>query len=244
VVPLLLVNGLVSCGAGDDDRTVATVITTPATRGTVSSPSTNLATTLVAAPSTATALDDGLDVIVARDPDGRVPADTPVTCDGFRTFPFSALADAVPVADSGLPEVQAALDQALSEAGLPWPQDDWLVLSRSDEQVLVIYVDADTVGFMDFGFRGRRLESEGGSLGDRCTLRTAMPAGLGEVEWQLDPAFSPPDADTTALHLLATERDCASGEPMGDRMLGPQIVETDDSVLIAFAATPPSVPEG
>ena len=39
------------------------------------------------------------------------------------------------------------------------------------------------------------------------------------------------------VHLLATERECASGEPMGDRLRGPQVVETEDAVLIAFAAT-------
>jgi len=111
------------------------------------------------------------------------------------------------------------------------------VLSRSDEQVLIVYVDADSVGFMWFRSTGEGWKWEGSSLDDNCNLRTALPVGLGEVEWRLDPAFPSPDADTSVVHLLATERECASGEPMGDRLVGPQVVETDESVLIAFAAT-------
>ncbi len=154
------------------------------------------------------------------------------------TFPFVALADPVPVAESGLPDVQAGLEEFVAE-GAPWPQDDWLVLTRSDEQVVLIYVDADTVGFMSFRADGAAWEWDGSSLNDSCELRTALPADVGEVEWRLDPAFPQPDADTRVLHVLATERVCASGEPMGDRLIGPQIVDTEDSVLIAFAATPP-----
>jgi hypothetical protein len=186
-----------------------------------------------------TGSEDDLNVIVTRDSNGNVPADTLVTCDGFTTFPFSALADPVPIEDSGLVKIKAELDQSISEAGDPWPQKGWLVLDQSDKRVLLVYVDAETVGFMVFRSTRKGWEWEGSSLNDRCRLRSAMPAGLGEVDWRFDPAFPRPDRDTTVVHLLVTERGCASGQPMGDRLRGPQVVATDDSVLIAFAATPP-----
>lgn len=63
-----------------------------------------------------------------------------------------------------------------------------------------------------------------------------MPGGLGRVDWRLDRAFPRPGPDSTEIHLRVTERDCASGQAMGDRLLGPQIVETDQSVVVAFAA--------
>jgi hypothetical protein len=180
---------------------------------------------------------DEINVIVTPDPDGRIPPDTLVTCDGSPTFPISALEDPVPVNVGDLAGVRAALDQFLAtEEGVYWPQDGWLVLTSSDKHVELLYVDARTVGFMSFESTRAGWAWAGGSLAERCRLRTVLPPSLGEVDWMLDPAFPRPDDDTTTLHLLATERDCASGQPMGDRLLGPQIVETDKSVLIAFAA--------
>jgi hypothetical protein len=39
--------------------------------------------------------------------------------------------------------------------------------------------------------------------------------------------------------VLLTERECVSGQEIGDRLVGPQIVMTDSSIRIAFAANPP-----
>lgn len=62
-----------------------------------------------------------------------------------------------------------------------------------------------------------------------------LPAGLGEVRWELDPAFPAPGPDDTEIHVLATEVGCASGRDMGDALRGPQVIETDTEVVIAFA---------
>src|SRR5690606_28835568 len=64
------------------------------------------------------------------------------------------------------------------------------------------------------------------------------PEGMGVVTWMLDPADATPDPKTTELHVLATEQACAGGTSMGERLLGPQVVETDDIVRVAFAAIP------
>lgn len=45
--------------------------------------------------------------------------------------------------------------------------------------------------------------------------------------------------DSTSVALLVTERSCASGQAMGNRLLDPEVVTTDDAVLITFAAEPP-----
>ncbi len=64
------------------------------------------------------------------------------------------------------------------------------------------------------------------------------PPGLDVVTWQLDPAFPPPTTADTEIHVLATERGCASGREMGDALRGPQVLETETEVIIVFAVEP------
>ncbi|WP_420452073.1 hypothetical protein [Ilumatobacter sp.] len=78
----------------------------------------------------------------------------------------------------------------------------------------------------------------GAGGGQRCDVRLKLPEGLGPVEWVVDPRSPTPDASSTEIRVLVTERGCASGEEMGDRLLGPQVVETDDAVRLAFALVP------
>lgn len=61
------------------------------------------------------------------------------------------------------------------------------------------------------------------------------PDGLGEVRWELDPSFPTLGPGDTEVHVLATERGCASGRDMGSALRGPEVVETDTEVAIAFA---------
>ena len=179
---------------------------------------------------------DQLELIVARGRHGKVPPATSVTCDGYTTFRLSALRHLVPVSERKLPGVQTGLQDFLADAGAPWPQTGWMVLTRSDEHVELIYVDGDNVGFMSFHSTAAGWKWDGSSLNDRCVLRTALPTGLGEVKWWLDRHFARPNADTTIVHVLVTEQECASGKPMRGRLRGPQIVETKETVLVAFAA--------
>lgn len=78
----------------------------------------------------------------------------------------------------------------------------------------------------------------GSSGGMPCEVARQLPAGMGEVTWTLDPEFANADPAATELHVLATEQACTGGSEMGERLLGPQVVETDDAVRIAFAAIP------
>ncbi|NHZ70783.1 MAG: hypothetical protein GWP18_03995 [Proteobacteria bacterium] len=76
----------------------------------------------------------------------------------------------------------------------------------------------------------------GSSIGGDCPLEVMPPVGLNAVDWRLDPTAGPPTPDGTTIHVLVTERACASGQAMGERLLGPQVIVTDAEVLIAFAS--------
>ena len=155
---------------------------------------------------------------------------------GAEPFPASALDDPIPLVDSDLPGVRRALEKFLAtDEGQYWPQDGWMVLT-SDRDVLLVHADAAEVSFIRFTLTGSGWRSDTASSKTTCTLRSVMPEGLGQVDWRLDRAFPRPGADSTEIHLRVTERECASGQPMGDRLLGPQIVETGQAVLVAFAA--------
>ena len=71
----------------------------------------------------------------------------------------------------------------------------------------------------------------------KCENRVVLPPGLGHVAVHLDPAALPDPADTR-IQMLVTEAGCTSGREMGDALRGPQVIETDDAVLVAFAVVP------
>lgn len=71
----------------------------------------------------------------------------------------------------------------------------------------------------------------------RCENRVVLPPGLGHVAVHLNPAALPEAADTS-VRLLVTEAGCTSGREMGDALRGPQVIETDEAVLVAFAVVP------
>jgi len=71
-----------------------------------------------------------------------------------------------------------------------------------------------------------------------CRPQRVLPAGLGEASWTLDPAEPPPDAATQTFTALVTERDCASGQSSVGRVVGPDILELGNEVLVTFAVRP------
>jgi hypothetical protein len=68
---------------------------------------------------------------------------------------------------------------------------------------------------------------------------TATNEGLSPATWILDPEASVPTADATTFTVLVTETACASGQPMGGRLLPPSITYGEDAVLVVFSALPP-----
>lgn len=69
-------------------------------------------------------------------------------------------------------------------------------------------------------------------------IRPILESGEGAVDWRLNPSAGPPTPKSTVIHVLVTERTCASGQPVGDRLLGPEVVVTDTEALVALASQP------
>ena len=55
---------------------------------------------------------------------------------------------------------------------------------------------------------------------------------------RLDPR-NPPDSDSTTLHLLVTQRSCASGRSGVERMLKPEVIESATEIRVAMGVIPP-----
>jgi hypothetical protein len=185
--------------------------------------------------------DGDLHVIVVPGGNGGLPSDVVVGCRAGPSFPASALEDIPPVDDVELPGLDEAMEGFLGDAeGQFWPQEGWRVLHETEETVLIVHHDPATgaISFMGFEPEDGSWRWAGASSGGPCPLQTTLPPDLGVVEWRIDPAAPPLGPETTAIPVLATELDCASGQPMGDRLLGPEVVMTDTQVLIAFAAQP------
>jgi hypothetical protein len=175
-----------------------------------------------------------LDVIRLPGDDGAYPPDTPVSCDVLR-FELGDLGNLTPIADLE-PGLRSIVENWVGDAaGQSWPQEGWMLLSADDEYAYFIQVTGDGVASIVAEMGPNGWIWSGATSSGSCDVRLLLPDGLGEVEWVLDPDASPPDADSTELRLLATERSCAGGQEMGDRLLGPQVVETADAVRIALA---------
>lgn len=193
-----------------------------------------------------------------------------VECSGYQ-FPLRALQDLQPL--EALPEIEAAVRPFLDGAeGQAWPQDGWQVAAISDtaaftfvlktqQQVRQDAEDRDIDERYDPGFgdgvndptvmagQGAALingswEWDGSFRGDECVLETVIPDGLHRVDWTLDPSEPEPTAESTILKLWATEQECVGGQAMGDRLRPPELVETDEAVMIAMVADAPAPPGG
>lgn len=182
-----------------------------------------------------------IQVIVPVDGDGQPPGDTEIGCVAGSRFDASALNDIPLLSEVDLPGVEAAIRPFLeSEEGVYWPQDGWRVLHRSDDLVQLVHLDGSatetSIAFMDTEFNEGEWRWAGSSMGGGCPLEVKMPAGLNAVDWRLDPSTEPLTPESTVIYVLVTERACASGQELGDRLLGPEVIVSDVEVRIAFAA--------
>ena len=182
---------------------------------------------------------------VEPDPVEAEVASLRVGCSNGPYFPVEALESAPPLlANSEVPEVAGAVASFLgSEEGNYWPQEGWRVLELAEgERVLVVHPgspEVPSLAFMsaEWGADGWRWSRASGR--DDCVLVVEPSAEDGEVvDWVVDPDAEAPGPDTTTLTLLATERGCASGQPMGARLHDPDVAVTDDAVLIRLTAEP------
>lgn len=180
-------------------------------------------------------------LVVVPGAEGALPGDVWVSCPSGPSFPVSALDQISANLDTDPPNLLEAMERFLSdEEGQFWPQEGWQALHRTDETILLVHHDADSGGisFMDFEIEGFDWRWSGASSGGPCPLQITLPDGLGVVTWRLDPEAGPLTSETTSIPVLVTEVDCASGQPMEDRLVGPDVLMTGDEVLIVFGVTP------
>lgn len=191
---------------------------------------------------------DSAETAAGREPAGQAEAvvDPPrVGCPNGPFFPLTALDSAPPlIEDSAVPEVADAIALFLeSDEGGFWPHDGWRVLEVAEaDQVLLVHPGSSEVpgvAFMSVEWTNDRWRWSGSSMPNDCDLVfEPEPDDGAVVDWEVDPAGEPLGPDTTTLVVLATERGCASGQPMGDRLNEPEISYTDRAVLILLTTRP------
>jgi len=179
-------------------------------------------------------------------PDSMIPpagSDPMITCGGApQPLRLSALDDPPFIAPDD--PLWIAFEQqkdtfTMAPPGVPVA---WYLLVR-DDRLATFAAGTPPTMFLTMELEGDRWVAANGSLGgESCQAQAVLPEGLGAVRWGLDPAFPAPAATDTEVHVRVTETACTGSEPLGDRLVGPEVVERDGQVLLAFAARP--LPDG
>ena len=162
-----------------------------------------------------------------------------VTCRGTPPVPYSRLVDPPSIEEVDHPAVDALLAELEAGGAEPMPQGRWVVIAIDEDLATFAIPSSDDFAYANFERSGDKWLLGGMGSGGPCKSTVALPDGLNRVEIRLDPD-APPDPASTTLHLLVTEWACASGRQMGEALQGPQVVETDRAVIVAFAAIPPN----
>lgn len=185
--------------------------------------------------------DGTLEIIVPPDENGALPPDLWVGCEYGPYFQVSDLNDIAPLQQDDPAGVWQAAQSFLSGGeGQFWPQEGWMVLRETQDAILLVARDGGAgVAFMDVIVHEGQWMWSGAQSGSECALHYVVPSEFNTVTWRLDPA-APPDAGSTALQVVVQETDCVSGMEIGDRLVGPQVVMTESTLRIAFAATRPN----
>lgn len=167
-----------------------------------------------------------------------------VSCPTGPAFPLSAVDNVAPVEEAPDGVVDAMRSFLDDEEGAFWPQEDWRILHETAERLLLVQVgDGSTaastgLSFMSIAATDDGWAWDGASSGGDCPLRFQLADGLGIVEWELDPAHPEPESTDTSVHVLATERACASSQPMNDRLNDPVVLADASQVSITFSVIP------
>jgi hypothetical protein len=181
-----------------------------------------------------------LNIIVLPDEEGGLPAELWIGCENGPEFQVADLDEVVFLSEGDPGGVAEAIEPFLSSGeGQFWPQDDWMILRETADEILLVYSDGTELAFMSVSREeGEWVWSGSQTSADPCPLHYLVPDGLNTVDWRLAPG-EPSDATATTLDVVVSERECVSGQAVGDRLLGPQVVMTEDALRMAFAAEPP-----
>lgn len=173
-----------------------------------------------------------LDVIPDLDVEDPV-----VSCPGTPAVRYSQLIDPPSIDEVDHPAVEVLRAELRSEGPTPRPQGQWVVISIDSDSATFATRAEGGFGVMGIERRGDRWVLTGEAYGRACEPAIPLPAGLAPVEVLLDPDSMPEAGDTT-VDVLLSELGCTSGREMGDALRGPQVIETDTAVVVAFAVVP------
>lgn len=157
--------------------------------------------------------------------------------DGF-AFGADLLAEDGAAELAATPEAAALRDfLARGDMDIAWlPDTGWILAGADPRHAQFLAPDAQGGGMVDV-----TLESTGGAWKvtgwGGCQPQRVLADGLGEASWVLAPDERIGPA-TIAFTALVTELDCASGRSSEGRVVGPDILQLEDQVLVTFAVRP------
>lgn len=165
-----------------------------------------------------------------------VIGDVRYTCGGPGFSP--AVFDQPAIAETEAHPSAVALRAAIAQVGLDidmLPEAGYRLAYRDDLRATYLAGDpADGLIYAEFAVDGGewRLQGWGG-----CRPEIVVD-GLSLATWVLAQGLPVPDAATTQVTALVTERACTGATPMGGRLQPPRIASSDAAVIVVFAAVP------
>ena len=160
-----------------------------------------------------------------------------VSCPGTPAVRYSQMIDPPSINEVDHPAVDVLRAELDTPVGEPLPRGRWVVISIDDDSATFAALSSGGFGVAGIERRGDRWIFSGEAAGPLCEPAAPLPPGLSRVEVRLDVDSMPTAADTN-VDVLVTEQGCAGGREMGDALRGPQVIETDEAVLVAFAVVP------
>lgn len=156
-----------------------------------------------------------------------------VTLCGAAVVPLGSTA---PTGDPVDEEAQKAFDEAGEAVAEEWFGGagfgsgwSWVVVERSDDRIVFLGQNPDHFGYAEIEKEGDRWQAAG--WGTCHFLNASDVPGFSAGSWVTDPDV-PPDPDSSTLHVLVMERECANGQPPEGREVRPYVFPDDDSMLI------------
>lgn len=152
-------------------------------------------------------------------------------------FPASALDGPADAERADTPEAAGLRDLIANPDGIgELPEEGWRLL-RADNERAMFMADTPLDGSVLVTLRPEDGKWAFAGSGGCNRLMVVPPGGASIGYWWLDPAEGA-QTGTTELKVFATDPNCASGRPTGDRLNPPTVQMTEKSVVITFTAEP------
>lgn len=161
---------------------------------------------------------------------GTASSQEPISCGGGIPFNEASLRSPAGI-EKEESEIGRALRGAMENDDFPGRKEGYRLLDSKPDRAFVGAgdpIDSYVV-----------LEREEGSwratAWGECQLRR-YEEGFSEGEWELDPSFPAPTSEDSVIHVLANDRQCASGVSPQDRLAPPEVRIEGDLVVVTFWA--------